>query len=177
MGLFSKDKITMGELGSTIAKFVFEYQPRNIATYSKLVKEIDNNFNIDDRQKEELLIFDMLVVVRAFDSVFSDSPERNYILDRFHENIYNNISNDREVQEKFEEKVQDRYRAYYDILSSDSEQVMFNFGSQFSSYFFDREEKGQGISLVMASAGIFIETFKIMREMLINILSKYELAT
>lgn len=175
MGLFSREKITMNELASTIAKSVFEHQLKNIEIYSKLFKDSDIEFNINEKQKEEILIFDMFVVVRSFQLVMEINPETNYILDKFHENIYNALSDDNEILYKFEEKVQNRYVVYNEKLSSQDKDVMLNFGMQFSRYFFNNKKDDMGLLLAITSANIMIESIKILKKMITEILSNYEL--
>ena len=176
MGLFSKQNITMQQFAEQMAKFVLDLQEQSIQSYITIIAKKEKGFTMNKEQKEEVLIFDMLVMLRAIEASLGGSSETNYILDKFHESVYDIISDDKVAQKKFEEKIQNRYKKYYEILSSSDEQIMFSLGTQFATYFFNKkEERGDNLVFIMTSAQLFASTFLNEKTMVEELLSKYKI--
>lgn len=176
MSFFSKNKITMHDLANGVADFVLKNQsPKSLKQYSNLLKEIGEDNNINEKQKRELLVFDMLAATLAIQKAFDNSSQKQNLLDCFHENIYKRISDIEKSLVEFEKFVQERYRTYYEILSSKEENTMFNLGRRFNSYFLNHSVEGKELVLTVSSVRIFGLTIENIKNFLIEVLAKYEI--
>jgi len=176
MGFFGKEKITFDQLASGLADMVLRsISDAQLEPYRILLKSMKEEDVIDEGQKREILVLEMLAATRAVSVVFSDSNISKEILDEFHAKIYDKVCQSNKEQIDFEKFVNNRYRTYYEILGSGSENMMFFFGKQFVDYFLKKDLKGASLALITSSAEFFASNTKTLVEFLKSVTEKFEL--
>ncbi|MHB1330737.1 MAG: hypothetical protein ACYCY6_02100 [Minisyncoccota bacterium] len=98
-------------------------QSSHLEPYKMILRQSDGNDDIDERQKIEILIFEMLALTRAIFMVIEGNLAEE-ISDKFHANIYGRISIFNLQEEEFQQLVKKRYQKYQGILSAQDENMM-----------------------------------------------------
>ena len=173
MGLFSKEKITIDQLTENHVNLIFRsISDDSLEVYKMLLKNMNENEVIDKRQKREILVLEMLATTRVIQKVFTDVKESKILLDKLYAKIYDKFSESEKEQSEFEEFVNERYKVYYKILTSDS-MFSLGIGKQFADYFLNKDVTS--LAFINAITDIFISNIKLGQEFLEGLLSKYEL--
>lgn len=176
MGFFSKDKITRNQLVENLSAMVFHsISDDSLETYKILLKDMRESEAIDEKQKREILILEMLAITRSVQKIFTNQNEAKFLLDKLYSKVYDGISRAEEERLEFEEFVRERYRIYYEILSSQSQFMAFTFGKQFADYFLNKDVKGTGLALINTATDIFMLNVEETEKFIRGLLSKYEL--
>lgn len=177
MGFFSKDKITLDQLTDALTVIVFNsISDDSLETYKILLKDMKESEAIDERQKREILILELLATTRAIQKIFNaGSYTTKILLDKLYSKVYSRISKIEAGQVKFEKFIHERYKIYYEILSSRSQFMDFTFGKQFTDYFLDKDVAGSGLALIYTVTDIFMLNIEETEKFIKELLSKYEL--
>ena len=173
MGIFSKVKITLDQLAENHADLVFRsISDESLGVYVMLLRSTGENEEINERQKKEILVLEMLATTRAIQKVFTNDDEARTLLDKLYLKVYRKISEIETEQAEFEVFLNERYKAYYKTLTADT---MFSLGvgKQFADFFLGKDVRS--LAFTNTIEDIFISNINEGEKFLRGLLSKYEL--
>jgi len=173
MGILSKDKITLDQLAENHADLVLHtISDESLSVYGMLLRNMGENDEINERQKREILVLEMLATTRAIQKVFTNIDEARTLLDKLYIKVYKKISEIKTEQDEFEAFLNERYKAYYQTLTADT-MFSLGIGKQFADYFLGKDVRISAFTNTIED--IFISNIREDEKFLRGILSKYEL--
>jgi len=163
-----KEKIGFKKVLDIINLLVINSWKEGQTSCKKLLKDAGENENIDNRQKTELLIFEMLAMTVSIRKVFNSE----LLLDSFHEIISEKVSNFEGTKEHFKKLLLDRYADYQETLEEGGSFIIFSLGKKFADNFLDKDT--QAMALINYSGEVFFMNVKEYSKLLEEIIAEYE---
>ena len=164
MGFFNKkEKVSFEKLLDFFVLMTIKQWETYQELFKMFLKNAGENENINNRQKEEILIFSMLEMTTVIKKVFNSE----LLLDAFHEIISDKVSLFEGNKNSFKITVIERYSVYQKILSEGGDSMVFNLGKQFADYLLDKDCMdiplinfcGKGFFLSVSNSSEFFKDF------------------
>lgn len=170
MGFFSsKEKVSSQKLLDIIVLTTITSWNESQKAYKMLLKDAGESETIDNRQKMELLIFEMLAMTVAIRKVFNSE----LMLDAFHNMISEKVSSFEWNKESFKKIILERYSVYQNILNEGGSFLVFGLGKQFADYFLEKDCKA--MALINFSGENFFSEIDNNSEFFQNFINTYEI--
>lgn len=170
MGFFtSKEKVGSQKLLDMIVLTTITSWNESQKAYKLLLKDAGESETIDNRQKTELLIFEMLAMTIVIKKVF----DSELMLDAFHNMISEKVSSFEWNKEFFKKTLVERYAVYQNILNEGGSFLVFSMGKQFADYFLEKD--CMAMALINFSGENFFTEVNNNSEFFQGFINKYEI--
>ena len=150
------------------------------AGYGSLVVGLKDSFKdeigkIEEAEDRELMIIPMFAIIRAVMASFGDTPQVQNIIGKFQHDIFGKYFKEKERIEQFGEIFWQRCDEYSKVLNPENKDLAIQIGQIFCTHFFNKEEDGNHLGIMMVIGGSFLSTTIEAKKFLDEISSKYEI--
>ncbi|TSD06229.1 MAG: hypothetical protein Greene07147_88 [Parcubacteria group bacterium Greene0714_7] len=170
MRFFSKEITTDKIAESLVGFFDADYDSLVTADIFK-----DQQISINKEQNKELIVVPMFAIIRAVIATFGDTLKTKHILGKFQYDILNKHFKDAEERSQFSELFSKRCDEYSEILNPENKDLAIQFGQIFCTHFFDKEEDGSHLVVMLLVGMMFAEQMIAGKKFLDEVSSHYEI--
>ncbi|MFA5745086.1 MAG: hypothetical protein WC887_02635 [Candidatus Paceibacterota bacterium] len=170
MGFFSK-KITTDKITKALVGF-FDAGYNSLLTADTFKEQ---QISINKEQGKELFVVPMFAIIQAVIATFGDTAKTKYILGKFQYDVFNKYFKDAEERDQFRELFSKRCDEYSEILNPENKDLAIQFGQIFCTHFFDKEEDGSHLVVMLLVGMLFVGQMIEDRKFLNEISSHYEI--